>query len=247
MVDRMDDILRNAAEQADARVDYAAMHASILKKAQGKKQALRRDILRYASAAAAVLLLAGVSLRVLGRSNLDLMRGAEGQSAAYGATPESMLDMEKSAGEEDGVNSASIAPDEVPEAFVYATGAPTAGSSVEDAAEPPSFCGSGCAALYWAQEELELPAVTFGTQSTIDADATGFRCTVSDGTQKDAEEYLARVLAMYPGSFQPDNTDDAQREPGSYVASVSLMDGAYLLTISTAQANVIIDVIAVND
>lgn len=246
MADRMDDILRAAAEQADARVDYAAMHASILERARAKKQTLRRNAIRYASAAAAVLLLAGVGLGAFGRNHFDLMRGAADQSTAYGGESQNMLEMDKSAYDLDGANSAGCAPEE-PEAFVCATGAPTAGAGVTDSVEPPSFCGSGCAALYWAEEELELPAVTFGTQSAIEADAAGFRCTVAGSTQADAEEYVARVLDMYPGSFLPDSADEAIRQTGGYEASAALMDGAYVLTVSFAQGNVIIEAKTADD
>ena len=228
MADRLDDLLNYAADQADAGVDYAAMHASILKKAQVKKLALRRNVIRYGSVAAAAVLLVTVGLAALGQ-NLGMKQMSErgGDMAFYAAEQPQANDAipEEAAG---GETIVGVAPNPEIDA---AQG--DFGSAVnDDNTTPPPGCGiAGCDTLYWAEQELELPAVAFGDSTSVESDEAHYRFTVTGATMEDYDAYAALVTGMYPGSaFTTDDTGCVS----AYKSSAELMDGQYRITLSLA-------------
>ncbi|HWQ59243.1 MAG TPA: hypothetical protein VN540_09515 [Clostridia bacterium] len=227
MADRFDEIMKAAADRADADVNYAAMHASTLKKAQAKKLALRRNVLRYGSVAAAAVLLIGAGIAAFG-GGLAGMRAKSGDQAYFAAEQPAALESTKD----------SLG-DAITNGVAPADGAGGAAATSAPETISPPVCGlSGCA-LYWAEQELELPAVTFGESANVESDETHFLYTVTGCASEDFDAYVALVKDMYPGSAPAD-----EERTACDVSSVSLelMDGQYLFTVSLADGVLTISV-----
>ena len=59
MADAFDALMKSIADEADAKVDYAAMHAAVLQKAAAMRRR-RAQFVRYGAMAATLVVLAGV-------------------------------------------------------------------------------------------------------------------------------------------------------------------------------------------
>lgn len=231
MAERFDELLRAVADRADAGVDYAAMHASILKKADAKKRALRANVLRYGSVAAALVLLLGAGLSIWGRASLM------GKSAAP-QEREGIL-TESSRGTED-VDMYSGAQEDP------ANGAPESGmggmpaATSDEGITPPPGCTLGSCGdnyLIWNEGGLALPAVDFGKSAKVESDEAQFLCTVTGATEEDYEAYVTLTREMYPDSVRSDDATDSCK---LYSVSAELQEGKYFLTVSLADGEMTI-------
>jgi hypothetical protein len=239
MADKLDDLLKYAADQADAQVDYAAMHASVLKKAQAKKLALRRNVIRYGSMAAAAVLLVTVGLAALGQGWGMKKMSERGDDTAFYAAEQPQANEaipEQAADGETIVGSAPNPETDATESYYGDSGS----GSIYDSITPPPGCGiASCDTLYWAQEQLELPAVAFGESASVESDGEHYLCTVTGATIEDYDAYAVLVTDMYPGSsFAADENGCVS----VYSSSAELMDGQYRITLSLAGDEMTIEV-----
>ena len=154
MAEKMDEILRAVADRANAGVDYAAMRSGTLKKAQAKELALRKNISRYGSVAAAAVLLASFGIGALSGGFFGMSAKSEAPDNAYfavqdPAVPESeeqLFGSESATGGSaptERANGGDDRGDAAAPSTPAATGAP--------AVEPPGCCGLDSASLYWAE------------------------------------------------------------------------------------------------
>ena len=75
MADAFDALMKSIADEADAKVDYAAMHAAVLQKAAAMRRR-RAQFVRYGAMAATLVVLAGVGTLFL-RARGDAARSGE--------------------------------------------------------------------------------------------------------------------------------------------------------------------------
>lgn len=237
MADRMDEILRAVAYQADGGLDYAAMHASILKKARAQKLALRRNIVRYGSVAAAVVLLASVGLNVL--------LGGFGGMNAKGQSPESAYftvedPAEPKSGEQlfGSESTNGGAPDRVAGSGDTADAAATPAATGEPEIAPPGCCGVDVASLYWAEHSLELPAVSFGKSSQIESDEEHYLCVVTGCTEADFNAYVALIMEMY----QDAEAGDEAVQTCYLSKTLKIVDGQYRVVVTLSDGEMRIGV-----
>lgn len=234
MADKMDDILQHVADQANAQVDYEAMHASILKKARAGKLAARKKIVRYGSVAAAVLIVT-VGLTVFGRS-LRMGSAAseandENECAFYAAeNPQADTSTADESTEERDMLGSALVPKAEGEDACSGSGGGGDGDSINDAVTPPGCSTANCDTLYWEEKGLELPAVDFGESSEVESDSEHFLCTVTNATADDYEAYIALVNEMYPDGA--DNRGEATNTSEEYDIVVRLADDQYAVSIS---------------
>lgn len=240
MADKLDEILKHVADQADAQVDYTAMHASVLKKAHAKKLAIRKNVIRYGSLAAAAVLLVTVGLSALGGGFIG-MKTRSGEPEAFFAAEQpqdSSADVEKSAGEE---MITGVAPN--PESGSAAGYGEDTDAGWNDSVTPPPGCGiTGCATLYWAEQELELPAVAFGENTSVESDEEHFLVTVFGATRADFDDYVARIAEMYPNDTITDSNSTDKSVRGGIFTTFAIMSGRYTLTVTMVEEDVTITV-----
>ena len=228
MADKMDRILNAAAEQADARVDYAAMHAAVLKKAVARKKTLQKNIIRCASAAAAVVLMLSVGIGLLQRGGYDMMEKASPETADMGA--QNLEDNILGGGDRyalaPGGGATPAAPDD---SGLACPDVPAEGL--------PPQCGNtmGYASLYWAEKDFELPVITFSEDIEVLSDASRVLYTIIGGTQEDGAEYVARVLQMYPEGVILKDELGLREGADAHQTVLELLDGAYRVTVSFEQ------------
>ncbi len=194
MADKLDKLLTAAAERADASVDYAAMHAAILKKAQMKKRALRTNIIRYGSVAAALVLLLGAGTLALLNSGYGKMNNT-GDFAFLAEAPQMG---EKSA--EDARGEGAVLEAAPTDALTSGSGAAPTGENEEllDPASLPGCCDEGADTLFWIERAVTLPGVPFGVDTSVESDDTSYLCVVADCLIEDFDYYVASVEEMYP-------------------------------------------------
>lgn len=151
MADRFDELMKSIADQADARVDYAAMHDAILQKAAAEKRRKRTRILRYGAVAATFVVLVGVGSIFLHTGGVDLgaaTKASDTPMAAPGAAPGTQE--ADTASPEDAMNGtaeAYLSPTDAEDAEVPAKGAiPQEAAPAATAAPPQEIEGVGPAA-----------------------------------------------------------------------------------------------------
>ena len=235
MADKLDDILKYTADCANAQVDYTAMHARVLNKAHAKKRAMRRNVIRYGSMAAAAVLLVTVGLSALSQDfGINKMRGRSNDSAFYaGEQPQ-----ENEAAPQDAAGAQTIV-GSAPNPEGETAGGDYGSASVCEEITPPPGCSVALYdTLYWQQQGLELPAVSFGGCTSVESDGEHYLLTVTGATAADYEAYIALICGMYPGSvFGAEDIGCV----GKISSSGEVMDGQYHITVSLAG-----DVLTVN-
>jgi|GEM_PF-7120820 len=235
MAEKMDEILRAVADRANAGVDYAAMRSGTLKKAQAKELALRKNIIRYGSVAAAAVLLASFGIGALSGGFFGMSAKSEAPDNAYfavqdPAVPESeeqLFGSESATGGSaptERANGGDDRGDAAAPSTPAATGAP--------AVEPPGCCGLDSASLYWAERALELPAVNFGKSSEVESDGEHYLLVVTGCTEEDFDAYVALIMEMYPDAEAQDEavqscclSNTLKIVGGQYRVIVTLSDG----------------------
>lgn len=224
MSDSFDELMRAAANQADRGVDYDAMRASVLKKAEAERKRLRTNVIRYGSiaAAAAIVVVAGTVL--ISRGGLASPRSAESPAlddTAMYATGGYENGVESFAAEEPSTEESAAEESPAVGSADSASGAtaPEAGlGSTQNGGDPtqvtpdlPELCGSSCTGLYWEEGEVELPGVYFGGEQNVVSDASGLTCTVAGCTEDEYNGYVGTVMDWYPAD---ESTADETSAPG---------------------------------
>lgn len=247
-MDKMDGILKNLADQADAGVDYAAMRAAIEKK-RAQKRAQQARFIRYGSMAAAAAIVLGVGALYLARGSglgnmaksaspaaYDSYATTGDEQSALGALMESsseeMIESPSAAPEGQSLEDAAPAPqaaandagDSANREPSQENGGANGTDSASAATAPPLLCGGAAAGFGWQENGLSLPAIDFGTDTQVESDETRFLCTVTGCTQADFDGYVASLAELYPpeGPQETSAPGEAPRQGWDITAGCSL-------------------------
>ena len=162
MADKFDALMKNVADEADAKVDYAAMREAILQKAAAERRKRARFV-RYGAMAATLVILAGAGtlfLHAKGGFNASMDNCAPPQAAAFAADSVKAEEPECAPAE----NPSEPAPEPVPESTDRAAAPGEAsnivGGTFESATDDPPRCSTSGA----AEEE---PARAMNTEELV--------------------------------------------------------------------------------
>ena len=192
--DRLDALLFDIADEADAGIDYAAMLDTVYKKAAARKK--RTAFVKYGSMAA----VAAIALAVGGLWFAMHGTAAKMNEAAPQA-PEFMCGADSGTADCSGMEAAF--PMDAPEPEASEAPAEGAGDMNDTAAGDeeqrstvmaPGFANES--GLRWIAKDITLPDINFGAYYDVTKDdADGFECIVYGCTQADAEGYMAEIAA----------------------------------------------------